>query len=213
MAEFAVGLWDVMSTKSSHVRLFRDARPKQRGKPIMLPNAKSLGLAMLVSTTSAYAYAYQSPSQGGVVSGVEAETPRAGAQLEEIVVTATRREERLQEVPISVSAVTSEALAASGATDVRQVMFAVPGFTGGRNFGVLQPSQTRGATLRSGGTSQVLTFRGFPARAGTSFAGSGEASWHSRQRAHRMQRLATRRPQARHALAEPLTAPPWAGTR
>lgn len=106
----------------------------------MLPNAKSIGLAVLVSSTSAYAYAYQSPSQDGVASGVEAAAPRAGAQLEEIVVTATRREERLQEVPISVSAVTSEALAASGVTDVRQVMFAVPGFTGGRNFGVLQPS-------------------------------------------------------------------------
>ncbi|ODT89064.1 TonB-dependent receptor [Phenylobacterium sp. SCN 70-31] len=86
---------------------------------------------------SVFAYADLATAQ--VVAGSTADAAPSAA-LEEVVVTATRREERLQEVPISVSAVTSDALAASGVTDVRQVMFAVPGFTGGRNFGVLQPS-------------------------------------------------------------------------
>lgn len=99
-------------------------------------HGKCVGFALLLSTASAHAYA-QAPQAGGPA---QAEVAPEGSALEEVVVTATRREERLQDVPISVSAVTSEALAASGVTDVRQVMFTVPGFTGGRNFGVLQPS-------------------------------------------------------------------------
>lgn len=92
----------------------------------------------LLAGASAFAYGDYATAQAA--QGEPSARTNAPAALEEIVVTATRREERLQEVPISVSAVTSEALAASGVTDVRQVMFTVPGFTGGRNFGVLQPS-------------------------------------------------------------------------
>lgn len=94
--------------------------------------------ASLLAGASMLAYGEHAAAQAA--QGESTERTAAPSALEEVVVTATRREERLQEVPISVSAVTSEALAASGVTDVRQVMFTVPGFTGGRNFGVLQPS-------------------------------------------------------------------------
>jgi iron complex outermembrane receptor protein len=51
----------------------------------------------------------------------------AGGGLEEIVVTAQRRAERLQDVPISISAIGSEALAARGVNDLTSLNGAVPG--------------------------------------------------------------------------------------
>lgn len=61
------------------------------------------------------------------------------SDLEEIVVTATRREERLQEVPVTVTAVTGETLRNSGIANIRELTYVVPGYFGGRNFGSFQP--------------------------------------------------------------------------
>ena len=66
-------------------------------------------------------------------------TDQASAGLEDIVVTATRREERLQQIPVSVTAITAKNLGSTGITDVRSLTAIVPGFNGGRNFGVSQP--------------------------------------------------------------------------
>src|ERR1700677_203243 len=46
--------------------------------------------------------------------------------LDEIVVTATRRQERLQDVPISVTALTTEKLAEKQITDVSTLAYVVP---------------------------------------------------------------------------------------
>ncbi len=56
-----------------------------------------------------------------------------GGGIEEIVVTAQRREENLQDVPISVSAFSAAQLAATGTTDVSRLEGRVPGFTFGRS--------------------------------------------------------------------------------
>ena len=45
----------------------------------------------------------------------------AGLEEAEIIVTATRREQQLADVPLAVSAVTAETLARSGASDIRQL--------------------------------------------------------------------------------------------
>lgn len=84
---------------------------------------------------------------------VEAGDPMAsnsevGAQA--IVVTATRREEDLQDVPVAVSAVSDEALTIAGVEQVRNLNLVAPGFNGGRNQLVMQPS-IRG--VGSSGTS------------------------------------------------------------
>ncbi|WP_070157250.1 TonB-dependent receptor [Sphingobium phenoxybenzoativorans] len=89
------------------------------------------GSSLLSWNGVAYAAEQQAESQS--------ESVQEGG-LSDIIVTATRREERLQDIPVAVTAVTGDTLANSGISDVREVMFAVPGFTGGRNFGVLQPS-------------------------------------------------------------------------
>lgn len=76
-----------------------------------------------------------------------AATPAENSGVEDIVVTATRREERLQNVPVAVSAVTSQTMESSGVTNVRELTTVVPGFFGGRNFALFSP------TIRGVGSS------------------------------------------------------------
>jgi iron complex outermembrane receptor protein len=69
-----------------------------------------------------------------------AESPEAGASLADIIVTATRREERLLDVPVSASALAGETLAVIGSAgdDIRQLAFRVPSLniesSNGRTF-------------------------------------------------------------------------------
>ena len=69
----------------------------------------------------------------------DTDTPAADAQegIEEIVVTATRREENLQDIPLSVATVNDETLAAvmSGGTDIRGLSGRVPSLNIESSFG------------------------------------------------------------------------------
>jgi iron complex outermembrane recepter protein len=56
-----------------------------------------------------------------------------GAGINDIIVTAQRREENLQKVPISVSAFTAEQMKVQGTTDISRLENIVPGFTFGRS--------------------------------------------------------------------------------
>jgi iron complex outermembrane receptor protein len=49
------------------------------------------------------------------------------SQLEEVVVTATRREERLQDVPLAVSALSAEQIAGTGFKALSDIQYALPG--------------------------------------------------------------------------------------
>jgi iron complex outermembrane recepter protein len=68
-------------------------------------------------------------------AGAETPQPAAAGQpaeaptLQEIVVTAQRREERLQDVPISITALTQDALQSRQITDVKSLAAAVPNVT------------------------------------------------------------------------------------
>jgi iron complex outermembrane receptor protein len=62
------------------------------------------------------------------------------AGIADIVVTAQRREENLQDVPISVSAFTAEQMAARGTTDMSRLEGQVPGFTFGRSGSDARPA-------------------------------------------------------------------------
>lgn len=111
-------------------------------------------IAGLLFSTSVAAVAAQSGAGSDDVAQPEAPASQSSGQqtaaatppdsrpggLEEIVVTATRRKERLQNVPIAVSAVTSQALETSGVSNVRELTALIPGFFGGRNFALFSPA-------------------------------------------------------------------------
>src|SRR6202046_3748450 len=106
-------------------------RSQEVGK--RLKNSKGCGmsaiswkLCLLLGTTAAQlalSSAYAAPP--------DPETPSAG--LDEIVVTATRREERLQDVPISVLAFSQEKLDAQGLKNIDDLARLSPGLTFQRN--------------------------------------------------------------------------------
>ena len=60
----------------------------------------------------------------GTVSATAEET--AGWQLEEVVVTAQKREEKLSDVPIAVTALTSEQIGAAFANNIEDLQSMVP---------------------------------------------------------------------------------------
>src|ERR1700733_13456438 len=73
-----------------------------------------------------------------VVAPSETEEARAG-EIPEIVVTAERREEQAQSVPIAVSVISSEAALKSGITTSEELVLAVPGLQMDLNGGGLSP--------------------------------------------------------------------------
>ncbi|MEE4277466.1 MAG: TonB-dependent receptor [Halieaceae bacterium] len=80
------------------------------------------------------------------------ESTRAGARLlEEVIVTARKREESLQETPVTVTAFTGDAIESLGITTVNDVALRTPGLTYG-NFGdqKLSPTSLRGVISSSG---------------------------------------------------------------
>jgi len=73
------------------------------------------------------------PTAASAQTAVTAETPAAAEEriLEEVVVTAQRREENIQDVPLSVSAISGTGLEDGGVLDISRLKFLVPGM----NFG------------------------------------------------------------------------------
>jgi iron complex outermembrane recepter protein len=87
----------------------------------------------------------------------------ASAGLEEIVVTATRREERLQDVPVSVSAFSQEKLDAEGLKNIDDLVRLSPGVTFQRN------AMSSSGNYNDEGSD--INFRGIDSTAGTSTTG------------------------------------------
>ena len=62
-------------------------------------------------------------------NAVPAQEPRSADQLQEITVTAEKRSERLQDVPLSVSALSGDTLQAMGAQSFTDYARSIPGLT------------------------------------------------------------------------------------
>jgi outer membrane receptor protein involved in Fe transport len=90
-----------------------------------------------------------------------ADTPRDLQVLQEIIVTATKRTERLQDVPISISAITSEDITSRGFTNYADMLNSVPGVFF-QDFGAGQGTiRIRGISASEGGVpSTTATYFG-----------------------------------------------------
>jgi iron complex outermembrane receptor protein len=91
---------------------------------IWLPLAALWALAL-----AAPALAADQPAAENPPAPPETGTGRGAGGLQEVVVTATRREEALSRVPISVTALTQEALDEKGIKDIRDMVRFTPGVT------------------------------------------------------------------------------------
>ena len=92
--------------------------------------------ALALATACAFAFA-ASPAAAQATG--DTDTPAADAQqgVEDIVVTAQRRSERLQDVPLSVATINDDTLAAinAGGTDIRGLSGRVPSLNIESSFG------------------------------------------------------------------------------
>ena len=73
-----------------------------------------------------------------------AAAPAMGAQLEEIVVTATKREESVMDVPLAVQALSGDFLRDANLDDVKDLVHFTPGVTGNSKDSFLDAIRVRG---------------------------------------------------------------------
>jgi outer membrane receptor protein involved in Fe transport len=118
----------------------------------MIPPASSVSAAVLLAL-----YGTPQPSFGQVPPAAQPETP-----LSEIIVTASRRQQSLEEVPYSLTTVSPEQIANTGVTDLASLAAQVPGLSmfdfGARLSGATTPI-IRG--LNATGESVTRPFRTF----------------------------------------------------
>jgi iron complex outermembrane receptor protein len=96
-----------------------------------------------------------------VAAAAEGTAPSTAVALEEVVVTATKRPERLQDVPIAITALTEEELRRRGADRIEEYVAAVPGLSyasNGGNSGVLAIRGVATSTLAGNTQSPVALF-------------------------------------------------------
>jgi iron complex outermembrane recepter protein len=106
--------------------------------------------ALMQASVSAVAYAAET-------------APAVNAGLEEVVVTATRREERLQDVPISVTAFSQEKIDSQGLKNIDDLTRLSPGVTFSRNG--------MGSSANYNDEGSDINIRGIDSTAGTSTTG------------------------------------------
>lgn len=131
----------------------------------MRPGALSLS-ASLVAMFGAAAPAFAQPAQSTQPPAAEPVPSQSGTQSEEapppaggitdIVVTAQRREENLQDVPIAISAFSAEELQAQGVSNTLELTRFVPNLVGQNNTGI---GSANSYFLRGlGSTETIATF-------------------------------------------------------
>ena len=76
------------------------------------------------------------------VAANEAAASGGSTRLEEVVVTATRRSENLQKVPVAVTAITAAALKNQGVFNTSDLNHAIPNFQVSSPYGTQQPNFT-----------------------------------------------------------------------
>src|SRR5688572_17509485 len=99
-------------------------------------------------------------SSGPIVALAQNVTDSPASTLEEVTVTAQRREQTLQSVPIAISALTADSLEKSGINDMADLAVVTPGLVMTNSRGSATP-YLRGVGTQAGdpgGTSSVATY-------------------------------------------------------
>jgi outer membrane receptor protein involved in Fe transport len=86
-----------------------------------------------------------------------AQTSAAASTLNEVVVTAQKRSERVQDVPLSITAYSGNALIERGVTDISKLGYETPGVSE-RNSGPGQTEYEMRGIASSGGQSPTVGF-------------------------------------------------------
>ena len=86
-----------------------------------------LAIAITSLAAPAFAQAPAATSTADPAAATAAESSDGG--LEEIIVTAQKRSENIQDVSLSIQAITAEGLAKAGITDVSRIELITPGLT------------------------------------------------------------------------------------
>ena len=98
-------------------------------------------------------------SAGALVSIPQVALAQATETIEEVIVTATRRAQSVQDIPYNISAVSGDELEAGQITDAAEMMRSVPGLTvvdrGYRNSGTVNGVIIRGMNVDSGANGDV----------------------------------------------------------
>ena len=119
-----------------------------------------LSKSVLLATTSLLftEAAVAQTSSPTAASGVAADE-QAGQRVEDIIVTAQRRGENLQKVPISITAVTAEKLQATGVTGLQDINLITPSLNLQISAGNLNPTlRGIGAAAGAGSENSVTTY-------------------------------------------------------
>src|SRR5687768_11397423 len=103
---------------------------------ILTPFRATLFVSTAMALAPGLAMAQDSTSTAATAEVAEDE----GVDETEIVVTAQRREERLQDVPISITAITGEELRESDIRDITRLEQVVPGLRVGRSGNAARPA-------------------------------------------------------------------------
>ncbi len=114
---------------------------------------RSIAIAWLLGAVLHPAAARAHPDR----SRSKAEPSPGSTELNEIIVTATRRRQTLQETPMSITAYSGSALAAAGVTSLSQVGYQTPGVSE-RNSGPGQVEFEMRGIASSGGQSPTVGF-------------------------------------------------------
>ncbi len=89
-------------------------------------------------------------------------TPAFGQQLEEIVVTATKREESVQEVPLAITALSGDFIESVNLNDVKDLISFTPGITGNSQDSFIDAVSVRGIRTQDfgvGGDPSAAIFK------------------------------------------------------
>jgi iron complex outermembrane receptor protein len=106
---------------------------------------------MLVASTALFCGAL------GLGSTAQAQAAAEAGTVDEVVVTALKREANLQDIPASISAVSGESMAQRGVTDVRDLAKLIPNLNWGEHFGTtLVTIRGVGSNVDSGVTEPTV---------------------------------------------------------